>query len=268
MYRLLIAGFIAASLLGCASTVDLHELSRGTALKLETLQTPKYTLQAMVPASGAYKHLRVYIEGDGHAWATSSQPSIDPTPRASLMASFAAADRSPAAYLARPCQYVMSRGCGVATWTSDRFSSDVMASMNAGLDSIKRQFGVDKFELIGYSGGGAVALVLAGMRNDVNQVQTIAGNVDPVYWTALNKLTPLNNPVTPLQYKARLQTIPQRMFVGTNDKVVPPAVAREYALHLNGQCIELLVGEGDHQSGYRDVWLSTANQPVLCRKKA
>jgi len=267
MYRLLIAGLTAAFLSGCASTVDLNELSRGTALKLETLKTPKYDLQAMVPAPGVYKHLRVFIEGDGHAWATSSQPSIDPTPHTSLMASFAAADRSPAAYLARPCQFVMSGNCSVATWTSDRFSSDVMASMDAGLDAIKRQFGVDQFELVGHSGGGAVALVLAGMRSDVNQVQTIAGNVDPIYWTAINKLSPLNSPVTPLQYKARLKSIPQRLFIGSRDLIVPPAVALDYVSRLGAECVEVSWTDADHQTGYQAAWYSTANQPFKCNNE-
>lgn len=264
MFRLLTAGFLAASLAGCASTVDLHELSRSTSLKLETVRTPQYALQAMVPAPGTYKHMRVYIEGDGHAWATSSQPSTDPTPHISLMATFAAADRSPAAYLARPCQFVTSQGCSVATWTSDRFSSNVMASMNAGLDSLKREFGVDQFELVGHSGGGAVALVLAGMRNDVGQVQTLAGNVDPIYWTELKKLTPLNNPVTPLQYKDHLQAIPQRLFVGSQDPIVPPAVARNYLSKLDGKCIEIMMTSADHQNGYQASWDAIASQPVKC----
>lgn len=265
MFRLLIAGLIAASLTGCAGTVNLHELSRGTKLAPETLKTPEHTLQAMVPAAGAYKHMRVYIEGDGHAWATSSQPSTDPTPHKSLMANLAAADRTPAAYLARPCQFVMTPNCSVATWTSDRFSSNIMVSMNAGLDAIKHQFGVDWFELVGHSGGGAVALILAGMRDDVVQVQAIAGNVDPVYWTALQHLTPLNHPVTPLQYKERLKSIPQRLFVGSEDTIVPPAVAHEYASRLDGQCIEITTTSADHQNGYQAAWLSTANEAVTCK---
>ncbi|MGE8066186.1 alpha/beta fold hydrolase [Pseudomonas sp. NPDC089569] len=266
MYRLFIAGFMAASLFGCAGSMDLHKLSSGTAFRLETLKTPEYTLQAMVPPPGAYKHLRVYIEGDGHAWATSSQPSTDPTPHTSLMASFAAADPTPAAYLARPCQFVMSPSCSVSTWTSDRFSSNVMASMDAALDALKREFGVEQFELVGHSGGGAVALVLAGMRDDVSQVQTLAGNVDPVYWTELNNLSALNNPITPLQYKERLKTIPQRLFVGSRDLIVPPAVSSEYVSKLCGKCIEISSINADHQNGYQAAWLSIASQPVECKE--
>lgn len=267
MHRFILAATIAASLTGCASSVNLLDVSRSSNLKPGTLQTSQFSLQTMVPAQGTYKHMRVYIEGDGHAWATSSQPSTDPTPHTSIMTTLAAADHTPSAYLARPCQYVMSPNCSVATWTSERFSSDVMSSMSAGLDALKRQFGIVSFELVGHSGGGAVALVLAGMRNDVDQVQTIAGNVDPVYWTKLQNLSPLNNPVTPLQYRNHLRVIPQRLFVGSRDAVVPPEVAREYASQLGGQCIEILVVTADHHSGYQTAWQSTANQPVNCKRE-
>lgn len=265
MHRIILAAAIAASITGCASSVDLVDMSRTSNLKPGTLQTSQFSLQTMVPAQGTYNHMRVYIEGDGHAWATSSQPSTDPTPHTSLMATLAAADRTPAAYLARPCQYLMSPNCSVATWTSDRFSSDVISSMSAGLDALKRKFGILSFELVGHSGGGAVALVLAGMRNDVVQVQTIAGNADPIYWTQLNKLTPLNKPVTPLQFSERLRVIPQRLYVGLNDTIVQPLVAQEYRSNLGGVCVEITSTNADHQNGYEAAWHSLANQPVKCK---
>lgn len=264
MNNVLLAACLAVTLSGCAGSINLQESTRGTALTPQILKSEQFNLQALVPPPAAYKHLRVYIEGDGHAWATSSQPSTDPTPHTSMMVTFAAHDRLPAAYLARPCQFVTSEQCGTAVWTSDRFGSTAIAAMSAGLDALKQQFGVNDFELVGHSGGGAVALVLAGQRSDVSQVQTIAGNVDPIYWAWQKNLTPLTNPETPLKYMARLQTIPQRHYLGLNDAVVPSTVTYKYASQLKGKCIDLVETAATHNSGFAESWLRLSNQAIPC----
>lgn len=267
MKRTLVTALIAAALTqltGCASQISLQQYTSAN-LKPATLKTTQFTLQAMVPPTGTYPHLRVYIEGDGHAWATSSQPSTDPTPQTSLMLKYASEDRNPVAYLARPCQFLMTSNCSVGIWTDNRFSRPVMDTMNAGLDLLKTQFGVKEFELVGHSGGGDVALVLAGIRTDVSQVQTIAGNIDPVYWTHLHHLSPLNSPLTPLQFKSKLINLPQRHIVGTDDSVVPPAVAQEYAKQLGGSCLEIVSAIATHATGFDDPWHHYSNNPIVCK---
>jgi pimeloyl-ACP methyl ester carboxylesterase len=269
MKRKLVIAAIAAGLLqltGCTSQINLQQFTSAS-LTPATLQTSHYTLQAMLPPAGTYRHLRVYIEGDGHAWATSSQPSTDPTPRISLMLKYASEDRNSAVYLARPCQFVMSSSCNVGAWTDRRFSRPVMEAMNASLDSLKSRFGVEQFELVGHSGGGDVALVLAGMRADVVQVQTIAGNVDPVFWAQLHNLSPLIDPVTPLQFKDKLRDLPQRHIVGTNDPVVPPAIAQEYAKRLSATCLEIASTTATHSTGFDDAWHHYSNTPIACKSQ-
>ena len=266
MKRTLLTTTVALGLLmlsGCASQISLQQYTTAH-LKPVTLQTSPFTLQAMVPPGGVYKHLRVYIEGDGHAWATSSQPSTDPTPHTSLMLRYASEDVEPVVYLARPCQYQMSSKCDVGTWTDGRFSRPVMDSMNAGLSRLKIQFGVERFELVGHSGGGNVALVLAGMRTDVSQVQTIAGNIEPAFWTRLHNLTPLNGPLTPLQFKGKLKDLPQRHIVGANDTVVPPAVSQAYARELAGTCIEIINSTATHSAGFDGAWHQYSHSPISC----
>ncbi|RMM39173.1 alpha/beta fold hydrolase [Pseudomonas amygdali] len=255
-----------ALLAGCASQVNIAQYSTGS-LRGTVLQTPMFSIQAMVPAPGNYKRLRVYIEGDGHAWATSSQPSTDPTPHSSIMLKFAAEDLSPAAYLARPCQFVSSSVCTLDVWTGSRFSKPAIDSMDSALTALKRRFNVEGFELVGHSGGGEVALVLAGMRDDVDQVQTIAGNVDPVFWSKLHKLTPLNAPITPLAYKDRLAQIPQRHIVGLKDQVVPPSVAQAYSAQLGGSCVEIVAVDATHNDGYEILWNRFSTTPLLCKSR-
>ncbi|MBM5459100.1 alpha/beta hydrolase [Pseudomonas sp. P66] len=268
MFKSLIAAGLAAGLSvlsGCASRVDLASYS-SSKLQAAVLTTDGFLIQGMVPAAGSYKHMRVYIESDGYAWATSSQPSTDPTPRTSIMLRFAADDVNPSAYLARPCQFVQSNACNTDVWTHSRFGKAEIDSMSSALTALKSRFGVQSFELIGHSGGGEVALVLAGMREDVDLVQTIAGNVDPIFWTKLHNLTPLKTPITPLLYKDRLRTIPQRHIVGMRDRVVPASVAQAYSAQLEGQCLEIVSVDATHNDGYDSVWKRFSTHPLLCEE--
>ena len=265
MFKALAAiGFALLGLSGCSGKVDLQAVSQGSSLTPGTLDSSPYTLMALLPPPGGYKHLRVYIEGDGRAWATRSQPSIDPTPRVSLMARLAAGDRGPSAYLARPCQFVTSPGCNTDVWTSGRFNSSVIETMSAALDRLKSRFAVEQFELVGYSGGAAIALILAGSRNDVTQVQTIAGNLDPVKWAELMQLAPFSKPVTPLAFRDKLRALPQRHFIGLNDKVVPPQMLRVYTTQLQGNCLEVVETLATHDQGYDESWGARSNLPLVC----
>lgn len=268
MLKSLIAVSLVASvslLSGCASKVELSSYATGN-LKPAVLTATGFPIQSMIPAAGSYRHMRVYIEGDGHAWATSSQPSTDPTPHTSIMLRFAAGDLNPAAYLARPRQFVTTKACTTDVWTHSRFDRPEIESMNSALSLLKSRFQVESFELIGHSGGGEVALVLAGMRSDVNQVQTIAGNVDPIFWGKLHQLTPLKSPLTPLQYKDRLREIPQRHIVGINDRVVPPSVAAAYSAQMEGKCLEIVAVDASHNDGYDTIWRRFSSNPLLCKE--
>lgn len=255
-----------ALLTGCTHGIDLATYTSGP-LHPSVLATPGFAIQSLVPSAGSYKHLRVYLEGDGHAWATASQPSTNPTPHSSLMLRFATQDSTPAAYLARPCQYVTSPACNVKVWTDARFAEPEIDAMNAALSVLKSRFGVEDFELVGHSGGGAVALVLAGLRTDVAQVQTLAGNLDPIAWTQLQQLTPLSEPLTPLRYATRLRAVAQRHIVGTRDTVVPAALARQYSAQLKGQCVDIVAVDATHAEGYDTAWKQLANQPIPCQAR-
>ena len=262
--RLIVAGFIATGLGGCVSRVDLHEVARGSSLEPQVLTTTPYPLQALLPVGTTYPHLRVYIEGDGHAWATRTQPSTDPTPAMSLTARLAVEDTRPAAYLARPCQFISGPNCTQEVWTSGRFDASVISAMGAGLDTLKQRYGVERFELVGYSGGGAVALVLAATRSDVEQVQTLAGNLDPLYWAQMLNLSPLKKPVTPLHYRDALRHIAQRHFIGQDDEVVPPAVTQAYAAQLLGDCLQIVSAKATHSVGLEQLWSAYSNGPIAC----
>lgn len=212
------------------------------------------------------KQLRIYLEGDGHAWITPSQPSLDPTPRQNWFAKLALSDPQPAAWLARPCQYISNQNCHIKYWTDARFSQEVLEATSQAMDQLKLLHQSESLELIGYSGGATLALLLASQRNDIIAVQTLAGNLSPRLWTQQQKLTPLHQSLDPLDHIQVLKNIPQRHFVGSKDKVVPPALAEQWQNKLGkGHCSKTTLLPGvDHHSGWEDAWSKFRTQTPQC----
>lgn len=156
---------LLATLSGCTSpAARLEQLARQQNHRLATLSTTQFNLRVSLPnAPQPDSRLRVYLEGDGRAWITATQPSLDPTPRDLLLARLALSDPRPSVYLARPCQFVQSPGCTPQYWTHARFAQEIVDSLSEALDQLQRQHGNRDFELIGYSGGGAQVQTLAGV---------------------------------------------------------------------------------------------------------
>ncbi len=174
--------------------------------------------------------LTVYIEGDGHAWIDSRTVSPDPTPHQPVVLRLALQDPAAAvAYLARPCQYIKGPRCHYRYWTYARFSPEITQALNEGIDQLKQMTQTRSVILVGFSGGGGLALLLAASRNDVKQVIAVAGNLDTAAWAAFHKLTPLSgsiNPITALNY------IPANtklcFLYGDEDKAFPPALVNRF----------------------------------------
>lgn len=263
------AGALAAIVLssGCSmKPIDLAAQSRGSSLRPVAVKTSQFTIQTLQPQSVRSKVLRVYIEGDGRAWITSRTVSDDPTPHKSMAPGFAIDDPAPAVYMARPCQYILGAACDQGLWTTKRFGPEVVRAESEVLDILKSQYGLQGFELVGYSGGGAVALLLAAQRDDVVQVQTIAGNIDTQAWTALKHLQPLTGSMNPVDFADRLAKVPQRHLIGMNDTVVPPEVAKAYMLKVQPICGETVFVPADHYSGYEFGWKANRDKMVACEK--
>lgn len=176
--------------------------------------------------------LTIYIEGDGLAWIDSSTPSFDPTPTDPLALRLAMLDTSGnAVYLARPCQYVIGddrHGCELKYWTSHRFATEVVEASNIAVSQIKARYAANNVRLVGYSGGGAVAALVAARRSDVVQLVTVAGNLDPAAWTKRYRMSRLSGSLNPADAVNQLQNIPQRHYVGGKDTVIGEFIAQSY----------------------------------------
>jgi pimeloyl-ACP methyl ester carboxylesterase len=198
--------------------------------------TSSFSLVAFVPAlDKPVRTLRIYIEGDGQAWRRRKAPSDDPTPADPLALRLALRDQQPAVYLARPCQYAQGanrRGCDTRYWTRARFSEEVIAASSQAVSSLKLRTGADNLILIGYSGGAAVAALVAARRNDVDKLVTVAGNLDHRAWTAWHRVSPLNESLNPADAWQALQPVPQLHLVGAEDRIIPPAIVDSYRRHF------------------------------------
>ena len=213
----------------------------------------------------------VYIEGDGMAYFSRNTPSLDPTPVNPIALHLASRDNGPnVIYLARPCQYTKmadpNTPCPNAYWTSGRFSSDVIDSMSTALDDIKIRYRIEQFNLVGFSGGAAVAVLLAASRNDIVSIRTVAGNLDPKTLNTLHGVSQLTQSLDPRDAAAKIAHIPQHHFIGDWDEIVTPPVFDAYrAAAGRTSCIRSsIVHEATHETGWVNQWPELLKAELDC----
>ena len=100
--------------------------------------------------------------------------------------------------------------------------------MDEAIENIKRQVGATSLKLIGFSGGGTIAVLLAARCRDVDEVITLGANLDHAYWTAMERVSPLVGSLNPADFAQTLQNVPQRHFIGAEDVAVNPRVVESY----------------------------------------
>jgi len=240
-------------LVGCANnfplaierTILAQQIAQSSKMQMQIIQTDQFSLMAFtknMPGQVATTSntLTIYLEGDGHAWSNRYTISGDPTPLDPIGLKLASHDPSnQLAYLARPCQFVMTihyeQGCNQKLWSSQRFSSAVIHATNQAIDILKEQFHASRLVLIGYSGGAALALLCATQRRDVGQIITVAGNLDTAQWTKSLGLSPLDGSLNPADSAHSLQNIAQAHFIGEEDAVMPKEIIWSYLKNLPNQ---------------------------------
>lgn len=206
--------FCAFVLAGCAG---------GTIGPLNELQAidSEYSIAFWVRNTDSSAPVHIYIEGDGHAFDARGRPTSDPTPRGTLVRDMAAADMTPnVAYLARPCQFIMSPACSVHDWTDGRFSERIIDEMSNAVTFIARGRPV---VLIGYSGGAMASALIISRNPDLNVREwiTIAGVLNHDDWTEYFGDAPLSESLS----LHELPHVPQRHYVAPDDAVVPNSLS-------------------------------------------
>jgi pimeloyl-ACP methyl ester carboxylesterase len=176
--------------------------------------------------------MTIYIEGDGAGWFFRTIPPRNPTPHQSLVAAMAAEDQNQLVmYLARPCQFIdvqTIKECDESMWTDGRFSTQVIAMSNQAIDKALRNLPTVRLNLVGHSGGGTLATLIAAQRSDVNCLVTMASPLDITAWARALLIAPLTRSQNPAKPNANLQQIRQTHFLGENDRIVTKESIGEY----------------------------------------
>ncbi|WP_240648241.1 alpha/beta hydrolase [Pararobbsia silviterrae] len=234
-------------------------LAQAGGLQRERIVTPTFVLTAYSKISSPREPIHLYIEGDGLAWISRTQPSLDPTPHQATGLQLAAIDPAPnVVYLARPCQFTpmaVNPTCGIPYWTGKRYAPEVVASMNDAISQIAARAQGQQIELIGYSGGGALAVLVAAGRTDIGSIRTVAGNLDDAYVNQLHNVSEMPESENPIDFAKRVASIPQIHFSGADDHVVPSAVAERFVDETGPRCAQTRVVPGmTHDGDWRAVW--------------
>jgi dienelactone hydrolase len=179
--------------------------------------------------------------------------AADPTPRTPLTLELLARDPAPVRFLGRPCYHGTAERppCTGELWTGARYGEPVVAALAAALETIVATERPGRLVLVGYSGGGTLAWLVAQRVRTVDVVVTVAANLDPSAWTTHHGYLPLEGSLDPLagpEPRARVVHL-----VGGRDRVVPGALAARYRERFpDHPFVEL--ADFDHRCCWIDAW--------------
>jgi hypothetical protein len=163
-------------------------LARAAGFRRLIIRTAAFSLLACVKGEGPVA--RLYIEGDGHARRDRSTPSDDPTPWQPAALELAAVDpAATVAWLVRPHQYLLKdndTNCVPIWWIGWRYHESVIVSGSEAPQRLRLVMRAKRLELVGFSGGGVVAALVAPRQKDIANLRTVAANQDIALWTALS----------------------------------------------------------------------------------
>lgn len=200
--------------------------------------------------------LLVYLDGDGNSWVRDGFVSEDPTPVDPVALDLLGRDRSCGIYISRACSFGLARldpACEPRAWTVDRYSSRAIASLAGVLDQVVSPGRA--IVLVGHSGGGLLASHLAGRRESVVGLITLAANLDLSAWVAYHGFTPeILTGTPPAPFPLRGGIVQLHVF-GDLDLNVPMSVALD-GLDQETQSAAILLEGVDHADGWVDGWLA------------
>ena len=250
----LLAVALPSLLAGCMAPAKRYEaLAADFGMERTSIQGDPY------PHVVYSRHLRepgplhIYIDGDGMPWMGDT-PAADPTPRHPLMLKLMDLDTAPAIYLGRPCYhgYAATLPCKPSLWTSARYSAEVVHSLEAAVRRLIKDDPARSLAWFGYSGGGVLAALLAARFPRSIALVTVGSNLDTAAW-ASHARQDLGASLNPASVLPRLPpSIAQTHLAGSDDRVVPPAIARN-AIESLGGTLTVVRGYG-HACCWEALW--------------
>lgn len=254
LFWIISLGFLVA-IAGCSSPVaKLQAQAEQFGLQTLELSGDVFRMTAFYqPSTMPSQRLHVYLEGDGRPWLHGNWPAEEPTTHASLMLPLMALDNGAALYLGRPCYngHAKDAGCNDKLWTSARYGELVVNAMAVALQQFCRLHDIRQLVLIGHSGGGTLALLLAERLPQTRLIVTLAGNYDIDAWTDHHGYLRLTESINPAH---KPETgIEEWHFLGAEDKTVPPHLFPTALQQRSHSHVEVLP-EVSHQAGWLEVW--------------
>jgi pimeloyl-ACP methyl ester carboxylesterase len=204
------------------------------------------------PGEASAPVLHVYFGGDGSPAQAIRHRPPDPTPDASLMLGLMALDPSPSVYLGRPCHHGLGP-CHPELWTLARYGEEVVESMAAATRALARRVGAREVVVLGYSGGGTLAMLVAERVPETRAVVTIAANLDVEAWARYHGYQPLRSSLDPARRPPLRPEVRQIHLAGGRDSRVPAELARPVAVRQAG-ARWLLLPDFDHSCCWERVW--------------
>ncbi|MFA5392785.1 MAG: alpha/beta hydrolase [Candidatus Paceibacterota bacterium] len=266
---------VTVPILGCASMPMFRDrlsvaddIAAQAGFRKEYVKAGDFSLMTYQRSNKRSESISVYIEGDGRAWETKHRLADDPTPSNPVALRLAAVDPAEnVAYIARPGQYSLSGfpDCDSKYWSGFRFSPEVVESFDKAIDIFKEKSGARRVELIGYSGGGAIVILVAARRTDVVALRTVAGNLNPKALSEYHQVSQLDGSMNPMDVAQKVAYMPQRHFVGLKDSVVPNFIARSFVEQEGDKGYDRInIVEGaTHTKGWRARWKGLLGKPLL-----
>jgi len=199
--------------------------------------------------------LHVYLDGDGTPWERRRWIADDPTARNPLILRLMNQDGAASILLGRPCYYGLSHAvsCDSKYWTSHRYSKEVVDSMVTALNRWLAQHDFNELVIIGYSGGGVIAVLMADKIMNLSTVVTISANLDVAKWSEYHGYLPLKQSLNPADMIGINSNIKQIHFAGKEDEVVPSFIIKEYAEKQENVKFYGLAGK-DHSCCWDEGW--------------
>lgn len=203
--------------------------------------------------------IHLYLEGDGRPWETRYRVAPDPTPRDPYSLRLMARDGAHAIYVGRPCYhgFASDPGCEPWLWTQGRYSLPVVESMVAAIETVLPSSSRPRITLIGYSGGGVLAVLIAARLEGVDEVISVAANLDIDAWAERLRYSPLDGSLNPATQAPLDQSIRQLHLAGEDDRQVPPATLSAF-LRRNPTAELRILEDFDHRCCWVEHWPAIA----------
>ena len=230
-----------------------------------------FTLKAFerVHNKGAVADL--YIEGSGNVMVDDTNFEADPTPKRPVGMQLAAMDpNANVIYLARPCQYrkqmAGAKECPTKYLTTDMFAPDVIDAYDKAIDEIKARYEIDAFNIVGFGSGGGLAAILAGKRDDIKTLRTVAGLLDTQTYATAHQLTGYEGSFNPIDSVPALMNKPQHHYIAQFDAVIPNTIYHSYAQAFgDDRCLGYtFIQDVDHTYDWAENWAAFVKEPVTC----